>query len=93
MKFDWNPDKNKILKATRGIGFESIVRAVKGKRLLVDTFHHNRVKYPRQKLLIVKIRNYAYVVPYIQHGTTKFLKTIYPSRDYYKKYLKNDKKD
>jgi len=92
VKFDWNPDKNEYLKKSRDICFEQVIKAVKSKKLLVDTPHYNQVKYSRQRLLIIEIKNYVYVVPYVQNGTVKFLKTIYPSRDYYKKYYKNANK-
>ncbi|HBC44941.1 TPA: toxin [Candidatus Collierbacteria bacterium] len=92
MKFDWNPDKNKLLKLTRGIDFQSIVRAIKKKKVLLDTPHFDQIRYPKQRILIISIKSYAYIVPYVQNGPTRFLKTIYPSRRYYKKYLKNAQK-
>ncbi len=88
MKFDWNPDKNKVLKKSRGISFELVVKCIKLKKLIIDTPHYNQAKYSKQRLLIVEIKDYVYVVPYVQNGTVKFLKTIYPSRDYYQKYYK-----
>jgi len=92
VKFDWNPDKNELLKSTRGISFELVVEAIKLKKVFVDTPHYNQVSYFKQRLMIVEINDYVYVVPYVLNGTVKFLKTIYPSRDYYKKYYKNAKK-
>jgi hypothetical protein len=35
----------------------------------------------------VEISGYACVVPYVQEGNRRFLKTIYRSRIYQKKYL------
>ena len=46
-------------------------------------------KYPNQKVLIVKIKNYVYAVPYVinRKKGVIFLKTVYPSRVLTKKYL------
>lgn len=48
----------------------------------------NKEKYPNQKVLIVKMNNYAYAVPFVEEGEVWFLKTIIPSRKETKKYLK-----
>ena len=83
---EWNPDKNRTLIAKRGISFEQVVRAIKAKRLLFDGSHLNQSKYPHQRMLIVSIRNYAYLVPYLEDSEKRFLKTIIPSRKANKKY-------
>lgn len=91
MIFDWNPDKDKLLKLTRGVHFELVVKAIARGKLLADLPHPNQVKYPKQRYLIVLIKKYVYVVPYVQDKTKIFLKTIYPSNKYYKIYTKNAK--
>ncbi len=55
--------------------------------ILDDSIHPNQEKYPNQRLLIVKIKNYAYLVPYVETNTEIFLKTIIPSRKATKQYL------
>lgn len=92
---EWNPDKNRTLKALRGVSFDQVVRAVKSKRLLFDGPHPNQEKYPHQQMLIVSIHNYAYLVPYVEDKEKLFLKTIIPSRKANKKYnqLKGAKYD
>jgi hypothetical protein len=47
-------------------------------------------KYPNQKMLIVNINNYAYIVPFVRDEKYIFLKTIIPSRKMTKKYLKGE---
>ena len=84
---DWNEDKNNKLKQDRGIGFEDVVLAMSEKRILADIPHYNQKKYKKQKILILEINNYAYVVPYVIEGEKMFLKTIYPSRTATKLYL------
>lgn len=70
-----------------GIGFEDVAEAASEGRVLADIPHHNLIRYPRQRLLIVKIDNYAWAVPYVREGQSVFLKTMYPSRDYTAIYL------
>lgn len=60
--------------------------------IIADLSHQNPVKYPKQRHYIVFIKNYVYVVPYVRNGLVVFFKTIYPSRKYYKIYIKNAQK-
>ncbi len=85
--FDWDKEKNKKLSKDRGITFEKIKVAVEEHRVL-DTYNHpNQKRYPGQKIIVVEIDNYAYLVPYIGDEEKVFLKTIIPSRKATKKYL------
>ena len=85
--FNWNEKKNQTLKKIRNITFEEIVLAIDNGKLLDILKHQNKEKYSDPFLLIVEIRNYAYVVPYVEDGDSYFLKTIYPSRKATKTYL------
>ena len=87
MVFDWNNDKNKILKDERSISFERIVVAIEEDHLLDILEHPNKEKYQNQVLLIVEIEDYAYVVPCVIENDVYFLKTIFPSRKYTDEYL------
>ena len=44
-------------------------------------------KYSNQKMLIVEIDNYAYLVPFVEDEKGIFLKTIIPSRKATRDYL------
>lgn len=88
--FDWDVKKNEILRETRNISFEEIVFAIANDKLLDILEHPNTEKYPNQKLFVVEISDYAYVVPFIEDEEKYFLKTIYPSREATKRYLKNE---
>lgn len=88
--FDWDVKKNEILRETRNISFEEIVFAIANDKLLDILEHPNTEKYPNQKLFIVEISDYAYVVPFIEDEEKYFLQTIYPSREATKRYLKNE---
>ena len=83
-----------MLKATRGICFEDILKSVKKGKLL-DSIVHPSKKYPRQQLYIVEFNGYAYAVPYVINKEKKeiFLKTIYPSRILTKQYVKGGKNE
>lgn len=83
----WNETKNRQLMAERGIVFEEVVRAIESGDLLAILDHPNPERYPGQRIFIVKIREYAYMVPYVEDETEIFLKTIIPSRKMKKKYL------
>ena len=88
MKFDWSPVKNELLKLERGVSFDDVVLAIHTGGILDDIKHPNPRKYSNQRVFIIEINDYAYVVPYVQ--STKeivFLKTLIPSRKMTKKYL------
>ena len=53
--------------------------------------HNNQSKYPGQKMLIVDVNGYVYLVPFVEEQQSiYFLKTIMPSRKATKKYLRGD---
>ncbi len=85
--FNWEPEKNEMLKKKRGISFEHVVFAIENDQLLDVLEHPNPEKYKGQKLYVVEIENYAYIVPYIDHGDERTLKMIFPSRKYTRLYL------
>ncbi len=88
-------EKNEILKSQRDISFEDIILALENGYLLDDIEHPNKEKYPNQNIFIilVEIKNYVYLVPYVEDNKTIFLKTIIPSRKMNKKYNKKDLND
>lgn len=85
--FDWDEDKNNLLKERRNISFEEVVLSLSNNKLLEVIDHPNKKKYPDQKMFIVEIRDYAYIVPFVEDDEKYFLKTVYPSREATKKYL------
>lgn len=86
--FIWNEDKNDRLKEERGVSFEQIVTHILQGDLLQIEDHPNQERYPGQKYFIVRIDEYAYVVPFVESGNDAFLKTIYPSRRATRQYLR-----
>lgn len=87
--YDFDPDKNAKLTSLRGISFEKIIIALEGDSLLDVVIHPNQVKYPKQKMYVVELNNYVYLVPFVEDGDKIFLKTAFPSRQATKHYLKN----
>lgn len=87
IRFD--PEKNLILKATRGVCFDDVIDFIREGDILADKRHHNQSR-AAQRIYIININDYAYVVPYTYNPDKNeiFLKTVYPSRKYTSKYLR-----
>lgn len=83
-------EKNKLLKEERDIGFEDVILSLENGDLLDDISHPNKEKYPNQNIFIIfiRIKDYVYLVPYVETEDEIFLKTIIPSRKMNKKYSK-----
>lgn len=93
--FDWNKEKNELLKKERNISFEEIIYAINNDCVLEVKNHPNQDKYPNQKIYVVYYNDYVYLVPFVveDEKETYFLKTIIPSRKELKKHLGgNDEK-
>ncbi|NTU53456.1 MAG: BrnT family toxin [Chlorobiaceae bacterium] len=84
--YAWNSEKNEMLRKERGISFEDIVLNIQlGNE--VDLFEHpNQERYPGQKISVVLVEGYAYLVPFVENNEEIFLKTIIPSRKATKRY-------
>jgi hypothetical protein len=84
MKYlNWNFEKNELLKRNRGISFEEIA-------ILIESGHIIGVEenpgHLIQKIYIMEIENYAFIVPFVENDKEIFLKTAFPSRKYTKRY-------
>ena len=87
MVFEWDEEKNNILQNERDISFEQIVFALENDKL-ISIIPSPSPTHPNQKCFVVNIDEYAYMVPYVEDSEKTFLKTIYPSRKFTKKFLK-----
>jgi uncharacterized DUF497 family protein len=93
MKYiSWNEEKNKRLKRERGISFEEVVFHIERGDLLDILDHPDQDRYGGQRLFVVNMDDYGYLVPFIESEEEVFLKTIIPSRKATKKYLKGKKR-
>jgi uncharacterized DUF497 family protein len=89
--FQWNNEKNEWLIKHREVCFEQVVMLMEQEDVLDVIEHPNQDEYPGQKIAIMKIDDYAYLVPYVQSGEEIFLKTIIPSRKATNKYVRTIK--
>jgi len=83
----WNEEKNQRLKSERGVSFEEIIVHIAIGDVLDIVEHPNPEKYKGQRIFIVKMRDYAWLVPFAESEDEIFLKTIIPSRKATRKYL------
>ena len=90
MVFDWNDEKNEFLKQVRGVSFEEIILFIEEGGIVDIIENPNKEEYPNQMIYLVNRNNYIFAVPFVVDNKRKviFLKTIFPSRYYTKKYLK-----
>ena len=84
----WDAGKNQTLMDERGVSFEEVVFALQSGRLIDDVVHPNKTRYPDQRMFVVAIDDYAWLVPYVENDKELFLKTIIPSRKATKRYLR-----
>jgi len=85
--YSWNPEKNEWLRRERGVSFEDVVFHIDSGDE-VDIFDHpNQQRYPGQKISVVLIEGYIYLVPFVESKDEIFLKAIIPSRKASKQYL------
>ena len=79
MEFDWNEEKNKILKQERKLSFEQVKIEYDAGRVLGDAPNPTR---PNQRVFIVRIDGYVCLAPYVVNEFGIFLKTVFRSRAY-----------
>lgn len=75
----WNPEKNEILKKQRGVSFEDVVFHIMAGDVLDTIDHPDQVRYIGQKIHVVAIEEYVYLVPFVESEAEVFLKTVIPS--------------
>lgn len=90
---DWSPEKNEWLKVHRGVCFEQVLVLFERGEVADILEHPDHEKYRGQKIAVVVIDDYAYLVPYVADGESIFLKTMIPSRKATAKYGKCKEKD
>jgi hypothetical protein len=64
-----------------------VLHALERGALLDRLEHPNQGKYPGQKIMVVEIGHYGYLVAYIETEDYLFLKTVIPSKKATKQYL------
>lgn len=84
--YDFDSEKNKKLIESRGISFEEIISILERKGPLDIISHYNN-NYVHQKIYVVELRSYIYLIPFVKEKNKIFLKTIFPHRKMTRKYL------
>ena len=86
--FDWSDENNTSLLSERKVSFEEVVFWIMHGGLLDILEHPNKERYPNQRIFVVNIDDYAYMVPSLENDDRIFLKTIIPSRKMTQKCLR-----
>lgn len=87
----WNPEKNAVLKQQRGVSFDDVVFHIRNGDILDTVEHPNQERYPGQKIHVLAIEEYVYLVPFVESTDEVFLKTVIPSRKATKSYRGGEK--
>ena len=67
--------------------------AVEAGALIEIVPHPKPAKYPRQKIMVVEVGGYAYLVPFVEEEDHFFLKTIIPSRRATRDFIEKESDD
>ncbi len=92
MKYEWNPEKNAVLKQERNISFEEVIFHISRGDVWKTADHPDQEKYPGQKLYFVIVDEYIHIVPHVIGEEHIFLKKIIPSRKATKLYKADKEK-
>jgi hypothetical protein len=71
--FDFSAEKNANLLKTRGVCFEDIILLINEGCILDIIEHPNQIKYPNQKIYIIDVDGYCYLVPHVVKKKEIFL--------------------
>jgi hypothetical protein len=77
----WDRWKSLQLKLTRGASFEDLFES----KHIKSRGHPSR---PNQQMAFYEYQGYVWVIPFVEQGNVKFLKTLYRSRKFTKLYRK-----
>ena len=87
----FSPEKNLTLIEERNISFDEMIAAIENDQILDIVEHPNKQKYGNQKMYVIWVKEYVYLVPFvIDKNGDIFLKTIIPSRKAKRKYIQEE---
>ena len=84
-EFKWNALKSRRLKKVRGVSFEELATAE-----IITIWKHP--KRESQHIMFFHYKGYIWMAPYVEETDYIFLKTLYPSRKFTKKYRRGELK-
>ena len=80
--------RTRVWRRHEAVSFEDVVFHIENGDILG---HHQVIpdasRYPNQRIIVLNMEGYVYLVPYVEQGGTRFLKTIIPSRKATTEYL------
>jgi hypothetical protein len=85
--YEYDLVKDKKLQTERNISFDELIALIEAGNIIDVLDHPNQTKYPCQKIYIIDVDGYVWLVPYIENDNKIFLKTAFPSRKHTKQYL------
>ena len=91
IRFEFDSGKSSFLRKQRGFGFEEIIILIEAGKLLATIEHPKANDYPEQKIYLLDVENYIWLVPHVKRGNIIRLITCYPSRKATKQWLKENK--
>lgn len=62
----FSEEKDQWLRKERGIGFVEMSESIKKDQMLRVINHPNKKKFPKQKIFLVQLKSYIYVVPFVE---------------------------
>lgn len=81
----WNVEKDAWLRLVRKLSFLMAEEAIANDEVLDDYMHPDPLR-AHQRILVFRVGGKCVGVPYVTQGRSRFLKTMYFSRDLDKKY-------
>lgn len=89
---EFNIEKNEWLKQNRNICFDDIMPILEDRAWLDILEHPDQKKYPDQFIFVLEIDGECYALPFVfdEKKKTIFLKTLFPSRQLRKIYMKGN---
>jgi hypothetical protein len=85
MRILWEEEKNDWLKNNRHISFEIISEKI-SQNDIIDVVTNPSPKYPHQGVFVLRMREYTWLVPFVETDDLLKLVTAFPSRKAHKKY-------
>ncbi len=92
-EFVFDPEKNRKLIKERNISFEEIICLISENKIVDVIAHYNQQKYGKQKIYLIDVEDYLYLVPFEESEDKIYLKTIFPSRKHTKLYRKGGRNE
>jgi uncharacterized DUF497 family protein len=70
----WDAEKNNLLKKERNVSFELVSKKIMDGDIITTLTHPNQNKYSNQKIFVMEINNYPYIVPFVEEMEYIFFK-------------------